>query len=73
MTCVSITANKSHLGKVVWVLTADDLEAIPEVSHLHIGDDGTVSTVDQVYILVSKLFTEGIRLPQITFQAFIYP
>ncbi len=59
--------NNSHLGKTDWELTGDDLEAVPEVSHLHIRDDSTVSTVDQVYVLVSKLLAEGIRLPQMTF------
>lgn len=58
--------------KIVWVLTWNDLEAIPEVSHLHIRDNSTVSAVDQIYILVTKLLTEGIGLPQMTFEAFIY-
>lgn len=67
------TTNKNNLGKTVWALTGDDLEAVPEVSHLYIRDNSTVSTVDQVYILVSKLLTEGIGPPQMTFQAFMYP
>lgn len=58
---------------MVLVLTGDDLKAVPEISHLHIRDDSTVSTVDQVYILVSKLLTEGIRPPQMTVETFIYP
>lgn len=56
-------ANKHNLASIVWVLTGDDLEAVPEVAHLHIRNDGTVSTVDQVYILVSELLTEGLRTP----------
>lgn len=46
------------------LLTGDDLEAVPEVSNLHVGDDGTVPTVDQVNILVPKLLAEGLRPPQ---------
>lgn len=51
----------------MWLLTGDDLKSVPEISHLDIRDDGTVSTVDEVYILVSKLLTEGLRPPQVTF------
>lgn len=54
------------------LLTGNDLEAVPEVSHLHIWNYCTVSAVDQIYVLVTKLFTEGIRLPQVTLEAFIY-
>lgn len=58
--------------KMKHVLTRDNLKAVPEFSHLHVRDDSTVSTIDQVYVLISKLFTEGFRLPQMRFQPLIY-
>lgn len=54
------------------LLTGNNLEAVPEVSHLHIRNDCTVSAVDQIYVLVTELFTEGIRLPQVTLEALVY-
>lgn len=54
-------------------LTRDDLKAVPEFSHLHVRDDRTVSTINQVYILITKLPTEGPGLPQMGFQPFFYP
>lgn len=47
----------------VSVLTGNDLEAIPEVSDFDIRDYGTVPTVDQIHILVSKLLAEGLWPP----------
>lgn len=64
---------KVDLMKMVCVLTGDHLKAIPEVSDLHVRNNSTISTVNQVYILVSKLLTESPRPPQIAFQAFMYP
>lgn len=59
--------------KMRHVLTRNDLKAVPEFSHLHVRDDSTVSTIDQVYVLLSKLSTEGLRMPQMRFQPLIYP
>lgn len=62
-----LTNNEKH------GLTGDDLKAVPEFSHLHVRDDSTVSTINQVYILITKLPTEGLRQPQMRFQPFINP
>lgn len=63
----------TDLGKIIWVLTGNNLKAIPEVSHLYIRDNSTVSTIDQIYVLVSKLLAEGVGPPQLRLQAFMYP